>query len=156
MSDFRTNVRDAIEALVKIGYNKSDALDLIWRDNPKLFLNHFTGTDNIRRYYRLDYNPYAIIDDDMKEKLRDRRINVLDDERRFYVKDKKITAIKFVRALTNFSLKDAKEFVEGSTRHLTDDQYEYLLQMFGSYLMRDFEYEHSIGGIFENLTGGLS
>lgn len=144
MSDFRTNIRTAIEALVKVGYNQSDALDLIWRDSPRLFLKFFTtsGADS-SGYYRIDINdPVTVsINYDVDSELRHSGIFINSDEYSYLMSNKKITTIKFVRALTGWGLKEAKDFVEGQTKHLTITQHEYLNAMFGTQLVRDEDYK---------------
>lgn len=151
MSDFRTNIRIAIEALVKVGYNKSDALDLIWRDSPRLFLKFFTDEDTCG-YYRINVNDPVTVNiyDELADKLSSLGVVVNRDEYSYLLPNKKIETIKFVRALTGWGLKAAKDFVEGMTKPLNAGQYGYLKSMFDVQLVREPDYKVSLGEIFDN------
>ena len=154
MSDFRTNIRNAIEALVKVGYNQSDALDLIWRDSPRLFLKFFTSNDeDSSGYYRIDVNDPVIVSitEAVDDELRHKGVIVNRDEVDYLMSNKKITTIKFVRALTGWGLKESKDFVEGMTKHLTEAQHKHLSAMFGPQLVRDTTYEGSMDNMMDSL-----
>lgn len=146
MSDFRTNVRDAVNAMVKIGYNKSDALDLLWRDNPKLFSNYFTSEEDVSNggyYYINTYIARMTLSNRILKKLTTPSDNhyggmsIPVSDYNFFVKDKKINAIKYVRAITHWGLKEAKDFIEGTTMYLTPAQATDLRDMFAEGMYAD-------------------
>ena len=154
MSDFRTNIRNAVEALVKVGYNQSDALDLIWRDSPRLFLKFFTSNDeDSSGYYRIDVNDFVTVSitDAVDDELNHKGVIVNRDEYDYLMSNKKITTIKFVRALTGWGLREAKDFVEGMVKHLTVEQHKHLNDMFGAQLVRGYDPKDFMGNMADKM-----
>jgi hypothetical protein len=136
MSDFRNDIKTVIEALMKVGYNKDTAMDLLWEKNPRMFVEYFMGVDG-GHYYINIYSARISISDSMKTKLMSKGTFFHHGEMEFAVENQKIATIKYVRALTGWHLKDAKEFVEGRTMKLTNEQASDLKSLFSEGFYKD-------------------
>lgn len=146
MSEFKKNVGLAIKAMVALGSTEAKALDILMGEYPSAFAEYFTkdvedagGPPMKAGYYYL--NTWG----DLLVVLSTRLINKMKamdpyysiDGTAFSVRDKKITTIKYVRSLTGWGLKEAKDFVEGNSMNCTSEQAGDLFEMFNNSLTYD-------------------
>lgn len=145
MDEFKKNVGVAINAMEKIGFVKAQALEILMREVLYQFCDYFTkdvdagGPPMKAGYYYLNTwnDPHLVLSSRLITKMKAMDPYYRIDGTAFRVADKKIMAIKYVRSLTGWGLKEAKDFVEGNSLHCTSEQAGDLFEMFNNSLTYD-------------------